>query len=110
VNLLVNALQAMPEGGELRLSTADWAELGVEIRVEDTGPGVPAELLNRLFQPFATGRNEGTGLGLWISHSLVERYGGELQVINLPGRGARVSLRLRSEVGTLPALAAPPTV
>ncbi|OYT87088.1 MAG: two-component sensor histidine kinase [Burkholderiales bacterium PBB6] len=110
VNLLVNALQAMPEGGELRLSTADWAELGVEIRVEDTGPGVPAELLNRLFQPFATGRNEGTGLGLWISHSLVERYGGELQVINLPGRGARVSLRLRSEVGTLPALAAPQTV
>jgi len=82
INLLVNAAQAMADGGTLTLSTEDWTGplgAGVRIAVSDTGPGLGAELRERLFQPFVTGRSEGTGLGLWISRSLVERYGGELR-------------------------------
>ncbi|MFZ2988368.1 sensor histidine kinase, partial [Ideonella sp.] len=97
VNLLVNALQAMPAGGTLRLSTEDWDELGVCIRLADQGPGVSADLLDRLFQPFVTGKPEGTGLGLWISRSLVERYGGDLRVRNRAEGGAEFSVWLRSE-------------
>lgn len=81
VNLLVNALQAMPQGGELTLRSRDVdsaAGPAVEWEVQDTGPGLSPELLVELFKPFVTRRKDGTGLGLWISRSLVERYGGTL--------------------------------
>jgi signal transduction histidine kinase len=101
VNLVVNAIQAMPEGGELLLTTRDGAEDSVEICVADTGPGLPAELLATLFQPFVTRKREGTGLGLWISRNLVQRYGGELSAANRDdppcGRGAVFTLRLPGE-------------
>jgi two-component system, NtrC family, sensor kinase len=94
VNLLVNALQAMPDGGELLLQTADWGEHGVTLSVADSGPGVPPELLDRLFEPFVTRKPEGTGLGLWISRNLVERYGGDIILRNRPQGGAEVSVYL----------------
>jgi signal transduction histidine kinase len=78
VNLMVNAVHAMPEGGALRLATRA-AEERVEIEVCDTGPGLAPEVLARLFQPFATGKKDGTGLGLWISRGIVERYGGDIR-------------------------------
>ncbi len=87
VNLIVNALQAMPGGGTLRLATADsgTAEAPtVVITVADSGPGLAPELLAQLFQPFVTRRREGTGLGLWISREIVERYGGTLEAANAP--------------------------
>jgi signal transduction histidine kinase len=98
VNLLVNAIQAMPQGGELHLSTADWPEgPGVVIRVADRGEGLPPDTLLSLFQPFVTRKPDGTGLGLWISRSLVERYGGDLRAANRPGGGAEFSVWLRGE-------------
>ncbi len=78
VNLLVNAVHAMPEGGALTLATRTAGER-VEIEVCDTGPGLAPEVLERLFQPFATGKKDGTGLGLWISRGIVERYGGDIR-------------------------------
>jgi len=82
VNLLVNAIQAMPKGGTLSLLTRDVITTTgtmVAWTVQDTGSGLTPELLSELFQPFVTRRKDGTGLGLWISRNLVERYGGTLE-------------------------------
>jgi len=95
INLLVNAAQAMPDGGSLMLSTAD-TERGVRIDVTDTGSGLSESMAARLFEPFVTSKREGTGLGLWISRSLVERYGGELRAEPSEG-GARFVLDLLSD-------------
>jgi len=97
VNLIVNALQAMPEGGSLRLATADAGDDAVDISVADSGPGLTPELAQRLFQPFVTGRREGTGLGLWISRDIVERYGGGLTAVNHVAGGAVFTVRLKIE-------------
>ena len=91
INLIVNAAQAMPEGGTLSLSTRDWDLHGVVVEVADTGPGLDEALLSRLFQPFVTGKKDGTGLGLWISRSLVERYGGDLRAANRTAEDAPLS-------------------
>ena len=77
VNLLVNAIHAMPAGGTLALASRDVGD-GVEITVADTGSGLGPELIKELFKPFVTRKKDGTGLGLWISRTIVERYGGEL--------------------------------
>jgi two-component system, NtrC family, sensor kinase len=99
VNLLVNAIHAMPEGGTLGLATQDLSDDSVAITVSDTGAGLDAELMDQLFQPFVTRKKDGTGLGLWISRSLVERYGGDLRAANRgDGRaGAVFTVVLRRE-------------
>lgn len=101
VNLIVNAIHAMPEGGTLRLATRDHGGDGgdgdngrVEIVVADTGPGIAPELLERLFTPFVTTKPGGTGLGLWISRNLLERHGGELMADSPAGGGAVFTVRL----------------
>jgi C4-dicarboxylate-specific signal transduction histidine kinase len=102
VNLIVNALHAMPEGGTLGLATRDVDSDTVEIAVTDSGAGLPEDLLARLFQPFVTRRPDGTGLGLWISRGLVERYGGDIRAANrVDGqRGAVFTVSLRVNPGT----------
>ncbi len=102
INLIVNAVQAMPEGGQLSLDTADWREgdaaLGVVIRVRDTGLGIASEHLDRIFDPFfTTKKGSGTGLGLSISYTIVERYGGRIAVDSTPGEGTEFSVWLRRE-------------
>jgi signal transduction histidine kinase len=97
VNLLVNAIHAMARGGTLRLSTRDIGSDGVDIEIADSGPGLPPELLSKLFQPFVTRKPEGTGLGLWISRGIVERYGGDIVAANRPGGGAVFTVRLKAE-------------
>jgi signal transduction histidine kinase len=103
VNLLVNAVHAMPEGGRLELATreqpGEHGAADVIVEVADTGPGLPAELMQRLFQPFATSKKEGTGLGLWISRGIVERYGGDIRAGNRGGGepGAVFTVVLRRE-------------
>ena len=91
-NLLRNALQAVKSGGRIRVRTAA-ASQGAEAVVEDDGPGIPAELRSRLFAPFATGREGGTGLGLRISRALAEEAGGTLEPLE-GGPGARFRLHL----------------
>ena len=85
INLLINAANAMPQGGTLTLRTQDWgneASGGALVAVEDNGPGLSEDVLAQLFQPFFTTRRDGHGLGLWISLGLVERYGGTLTAAN----------------------------
>ena len=95
INLLINAIQAMPAGGRLTLRTRDWLDdapgrpglpcLGACIEVQDSGAGLSATVLDKLFTPFYTTKNDGNGLGLWISQSLVERYGGKITAANAIG-------------------------
>jgi two-component system, NtrC family, sensor kinase len=98
VNLLVNATQAMPEGGTLTLVArdADEAET-VQIEVADTGPGLGPALIAELFKPFVTRKKDGTGLGLWICKSIVERYGGTISAADRSDgcSGAVFTLTLR---------------
>jgi signal transduction histidine kinase len=95
LNLLVNALEALGPGGRLRLATA-WEAAGgvITVVVEDTGAGMSEETLARIFDLFYTTKPHGTGLGMAIARSVVERHGGELVVRSAPGKGTRVSVRL----------------
>ncbi len=93
VNLLINALDAMPRGGCLEVSLgADRA--GVRLAVADSGPGIPAEMMSRLFTPFASGKPTGTGLGLSISRRVVEEHGGEIRAANRREGGACFTVTL----------------
>lgn len=102
INLMINAIQAMPQGGTLRLVSRDWADEagrgGVRLCVQDSGSGLSPEVLDRLFRPFFTTKNDGNGLGLWISQGLVERYGGHITAENLVDvQGASFCVALLTE-------------
>lgn len=98
VNLLTNAIHAMPEGGTLTLATRDWEGQGVTLHVRDTGHGIREDDLPNLFNPFFTTRKQmGTGLGLSISYALVERYGGRITVASTLGQGAEFIVWLRED-------------
>ncbi|MBC7311638.1 MAG: HAMP domain-containing histidine kinase, partial [Rhizobium sp.] len=91
INLIVNAIHAMPDGGRLRLisrdETGDGRD-GIRVDVVDTGIGMTPDVLSRIFDPFfTTKRRQGTGLGLSISQTLVRRQGGSLTVESEPGKG-----------------------
>lgn len=87
-NLLHNAMDMMPRGGKI-LVRFQVDENEVVTEVEDTGPGIPSEMADRLFQPFAThGKAHGTGLGLCICKKIVEDHGGRIWARTVPGRGA----------------------
>jgi len=93
LNLYLNALQAMGGGGALQVE-ARRVPGGVEIRVEDTGPGIPRGEAERIFEPFYTLRPGGTGLGLSIAHTIFSDHGGSVEVASEPGRGAIFFVRL----------------
>ncbi len=98
VELVSNALDAMPQGGRLRIGaqvlngTAAGAEVSVE--VSDTGGGIPEHLLGSVCEPFFTTRQEGTGLGLAIAKRYVEQNGGRLEIDSRPGAGTTIRVRL----------------
>lgn len=101
-NVLLNAIQAMPEGGVLSISVSPFEEVvGVGrsrkrtwIEFRDTGVGIAPEDLERIFDPFYTTKREGTGLGLAISYGIVERHGGEIDVESEVGKGTRVRIKV----------------
>jgi two-component system sensor histidine kinase PilS (NtrC family) len=94
-NLATNGLRAMAGGGRLRLSgSVDSESDAVVISVEDQGVGIPADELDKLFQPFHGSFAKGSGLGLAIVHRIVTDYNGEIQVSSQQGSGTRVSVRL----------------
>lgn len=98
INLLVNAIQAMPEGGKLTIASRDWDRKGVALSVRDTGHGVAPEDLSRVFDAFFTTKKQhGTGLGLSISYALVERYGGKITLESEYGKGATFTVWLLTE-------------
>jgi signal transduction histidine kinase/ActR/RegA family two-component response regulator len=94
LNLLFNALDAMPQGGALTFSTAVEGDRVVCV-VEDTGVGMSEAVRHRCFEPFFTTKAEhGTGLGLSIVYGIVTRHGGEIEVWSNPGEGSRFTIRL----------------
>ncbi|MEW6219508.1 MAG: ATP-binding protein [Thermodesulfobacteriota bacterium] len=97
LNLFLNALQAMPAGGVLAVQAAAGPRGGVEIRVADTGPGIPAQILDRVMEPYVTTKANGTGLGLAIASKIVEEHGGSLTLANRPEGGAEARLTLPAQ-------------
>jgi signal transduction histidine kinase len=97
-NLLINAQQATPSGGIVRVITERAEEpKGVWVHVEDTGEGIPPEALERIFEPFYTRKEHGTGLGLSIAKQIIEEHGGEIRVASELGKGARFSVFLPAD-------------
>lgn len=101
MNLMMNAVQAMPEGGRLLIRTRVSRDrtIGpcIKCSVEDTGVGIPPEIQARLFSPFYTTRAEGTGLGLFICNKLVRRHNGQISVKSEPRRGSVFTIALPLE-------------
>jgi two-component system sensor histidine kinase HydH len=93
VNLVMNALDATPRGGRIRLA-AHADEGDAVLTVEDEGSGIPTEALPHVFEPFFTTKPSGSGLGLPIVHAIVTQHGGTIRVENLPAGGARVTVRV----------------
>lgn len=95
VNLVVNAIQAMPKGGRLSLETHASGDYAI-LAVEDQGVGMTPQALRRIFEPFFTTKDagEGTGLGLWVVHGIVTSHGGTIRVRSEPGKGSRFEVRL----------------
>jgi GAF domain-containing protein/CheY-like chemotaxis protein len=93
-NLILNAVDAMPHGGTLSLKTEEDEE-SVLLAVEDTGVGMTEEVKNKVFVPFFTTKGEeGTGLGLSLSHAIITRHRGEVKVESIPGVGSRFTIKL----------------
>jgi signal transduction histidine kinase len=93
INLALNALDAMPHGGNLKASVRVGPS-GAILEVADTGPGLSPEARERLFKPFASGKPTGLGLGLVISRRIVEDHGGTITAANRPTGGAVFTIRL----------------
>jgi signal transduction histidine kinase len=97
-NLLINAQQATPSGGTVRVITEHADEpKGVWVHVEDTGEGIPPDALEHIFEPFYTRKEHGTGLGLSIAKQIIEEHGGEIRVESELGKGARFSVFLPAD-------------
>ncbi len=99
LNVFMNSTQAMAEGGELHIKTAlvnekGWRYLAIEIK--DTGCGIPAEVIPRIFEPFFSTKEvgKGTGLGLYIAHNLVQRHKGRILIESSPGKGTTATILL----------------
>jgi signal transduction histidine kinase len=100
VNLLVNACEAMPGGGQVTISEEVTADpRAVVLKVSDNGPGIPASIQDKVFQPFYSTKEEGTGLGLSIAFRIVEEHGGSMALESRENEGATfiITLPFREE-------------
>ncbi|MBM4125358.1 MAG: PAS domain S-box protein, partial [Nitrospira sp.] len=95
LNLIINAVHAMPEGGALRIGT-NWSGDQIQLTVADTGHGIPTEHLSKVFDPFFTTKDvgKGTGLGLTVVHGIVQEHGGSITVESEPARGTTFTISL----------------
>jgi two-component system NtrC family sensor kinase len=98
LNLIINAVEAMPDGGDLVIATSHQADQ-VHVRISDTGSGLNPEEAKRIFEPFYTTKRSGTGLGLAVSYGIIQRHGGEISVESAPGRGATFIVTLPVKQG-----------
>jgi signal transduction histidine kinase len=94
MNLALNAVQAMPNGGTLRLSARSGGRGRVEVVVEDTGIGIAPEHLGRIFDLYFTTRSQGSGIGLSMVYRIVQLHDGDIEVESIPGTGTKFRLRL----------------
>jgi signal transduction histidine kinase len=93
-NIFINAMQAMPYGGSLHLTVRPEGEGQVAVQVADTGVGISPENLKRLFVPFFTTKEEGTGLGLALCYSIVQAHGGKIDVESQVGHGTAFTITM----------------
>jgi CheY-like chemotaxis protein len=94
-NIIFNAIDAMPEGGRLTLSTHHPAEDWIEVRISDTGVGMTEEVKRRVFDPFFTTKGvTNSGLGMSVSYGIIKRHGGEILVESIPGKGSTFAIHL----------------
>ncbi|MGD8519287.1 MAG: ATP-binding protein, partial [Anaerolineae bacterium] len=95
LNLVLNAVEAMPRGGHLRVSTSVTGQpQGVRIRFADTGVGIAPDTLPQIFEPFHSTRREGLGLGLYISKKVIDDHGGQIEVESQVGEGTTFTVWL----------------
>lgn len=92
LNLVVNAMHAMPEGGQLCIAAGEQEERQVRIDIRDTGGGIPEEILPHIFEPFFTTRSGGSGLGLAVTAKIVREHGARIRVESAPGHGTCMSV------------------
>jgi len=97
INIINNAVESMESGGKLTLE-GKTEEEEAHLLVEDTGVGIPAEDLKNLFDPFFSTKGKGTGLGLAISYAFVKRFGGDIRIKSIPGKGTALELILKAKV------------
>jgi signal transduction histidine kinase len=93
LNVVVNAMQAMPQGGELRFESSVAGDM-VEIRVADTGPGIPPELREKIFRLYFSTKNKGSGIGLAMTFRIVQLHDGTIDFTSEPGKGTTFLIRL----------------
>jgi signal transduction histidine kinase len=93
LNIFLNALQAMPDGGKILVNIMP-VNGNVAIRIEDDGNGIDTEIMEKIWDPFFTTKEKGTGLGLGIVKNLIEAHGGNMNIENRTERGARVTIQL----------------
>jgi signal transduction histidine kinase len=105
INLIINARQAMPQGGRLRIDVRENAQTQMaEIRISDTGVGIPPEQLRLIFEPFYTTKQPdehghgGSGLGLSVCRQIIEQHNGRIRVESLVGKGAKFTVKLPLKV------------
>ena len=96
-NLARNAFQAMPDGGELKISLATVPNSRVRITVEDSGKGMSPEQVERLFEPFSNSTSGGTGLGLSIVYQIIRDHNGTINVRSAKGEGTTITIELPRE-------------
>jgi two-component system NtrC family sensor kinase len=87
LNLVINAVEVMPDGGRLTITTVSDKKR-VHIRFKDEGPGINPDEAKKIFEPFYTTKHTGTGLGLAVSYGIIQRHGGEITIESTPGQGA----------------------
>jgi signal transduction histidine kinase len=97
VNVILNALEAMPEGGRLEIR-ARGKDVVVTVEFTDTGGGIPETVLGKVFEPLFTTKSKGIGLGLAMSKNIMERHGGDIKVKSKEGEGATFTLSLPTQV------------
>jgi signal transduction histidine kinase len=93
LNLIINAVEAMPHGGTLTV-TAAQRDRWLAIEVQDTGSGLTPDEAARIFEPFYTTKADGTGLGLAVSYGIIQQHGGRIEVASAPGQGTRFTVFL----------------
>ena len=98
-NLILNAIQAMPEGGKLTLSTSLDNHSQLKVEVQDTGYGISPENMRKLFTPFFTtkGKGKGVGLGLAVAYGIIQRHHGRIEVQSEEGKGTTFTIYLKAD-------------
>jgi len=98
LNILINSMQAMPDGGKISVSVS-YENAGICIIFEDEGKGIPEDLLNKIWDPFFSTKDKGTGLGLGIVKKIIEAHSGTIEISNRPVRGVHVRVKIPARQG-----------